>query len=106
MTLLEQYNGLGYASRGLPSPYIWSGTNQYINGKYVADGVFNPDEIDRQLGCAAILKSMMAIDSSISFHGTPTVSPPAPPVPPVPPPVKPKMSWLDFLLSLFRRNKP
>src|SRR5436190_332926 len=23
---LEQYNGLGYAARGRPSPYIWSGT--------------------------------------------------------------------------------
>lgn len=26
---LEQYNGLGYAARGRPSPYIWSGTDQY-----------------------------------------------------------------------------
>jgi lysozyme family protein len=27
LTMLEQYNGLGYAARGRPSPYIWSGTD-------------------------------------------------------------------------------
>src|SRR5207302_9819423 len=32
---LEQYNGLGYAARGRPSPYIWSCTDQYRSGKYV-----------------------------------------------------------------------
>jgi hypothetical protein len=32
LTLLEQYNGLGYANRGLPSPYIWSGTDRYLKG--------------------------------------------------------------------------
>src|SRR6202165_3343147 len=35
LTKLEEYNGLGYASRGRPSPYLWSGTNQYRSGKYV-----------------------------------------------------------------------
>jgi lysozyme family protein len=30
LTLLEQYNGLGYASKGLPSPYVWSGTDVYV----------------------------------------------------------------------------
>lgn len=70
MTLLEQYNGLGYASRGRPSPYVWAGTNEYVSGKYVRDGVYDPNTIDTQPGCAGLLLAMMAIDPSIQF-GTP-----------------------------------
>lgn len=66
LCLLEQYNGLGYAMRGLPSPYVWASTDQYRSGKYVADGHFDPNAIDHQLGCAALLSSMISIDSTIS----------------------------------------
>jgi len=66
LTLLEQYNGLGYAARGLPSPYIWASTDQYHAGKYIADGHFDPNAVDHQIGCAALLKAMMALDSSIA----------------------------------------
>lgn len=66
---LEEYNGLGYANRGIASPYIWSGTNQYHGGKYVRDGVFDPHAYDQQLGCAGLLKAMMALDTSIKFDG-------------------------------------
>jgi lysozyme family protein len=65
LTLLEQYNGLGYASRGLPSPYIWSGTDVYLGGKYVADHVFDPSAIDKQLGCAGLMLAMAALDASV-----------------------------------------
>lgn len=67
LTKLEEYNGLGYAARGRPSPYIWSGTNQYHSGKYVRDGVYDPDAIDSQPGCANLLIGMMALDPSIGF---------------------------------------
>lgn len=73
LTLLEQYNGVGYANRGLPSPYIWSGTDQYHAGKYVADGVFDPAEVDKQLGCAGLLLAMMGLDPSITFGDSPKV---------------------------------
>ena len=56
LTKFEEYNGLGYASKGLPSPYVWAGTDQYIKGKYVADGVFDPEHVDTQLGGAGLLK--------------------------------------------------
>ena len=69
MTLLEQYNGLGYASKGLPSPYVWSGTDQYVSGKYVADGVFSATAVDKQLGCAGLIMAMAVLDPSISFSG-------------------------------------
>src|SRR5258708_7659332 len=74
LTMLEQYNGLGYASRGRPSPYIWSGTDQYVSGKYVADGVYDPNAVDSQLGCVGLLMAMMALDPALVFSGTP-VSP-------------------------------
>src|SRR5688572_17535260 len=55
---LEEYNGLGYASKGVPSPYVWAGTDQYVKGKYVADHVYDPEHVDTQLGCAGLLKFM------------------------------------------------
>lgn len=53
---LEEYNGLGYRYKGLPSPYLWARTDQYDKGKYVADGVYDPNHVDTQLGVAGILK--------------------------------------------------
>lgn len=67
LTLLEQYNGLGYFERGIPSPYVWSGTDQYHSGKYIGDGVFNAHTVDVQDGCAGILLAMMKIDPSVNF---------------------------------------
>lgn len=67
LSKLEQYNGLGYAARGRPSPYIWSGTDQYRRGKYVRDGVYDPDVVDTQPGCAGLLMTMMELDPGISL---------------------------------------
>lgn len=58
LAMLEKYNGLGYANRGLPSPYIWAGTDQYTKGKFTGDGVFSPNAVDKQLGCAGLLRFM------------------------------------------------
>jgi lysozyme family protein len=86
LTKLEEYNGLGYAARRMPSPYVWSGTDQYQSGKYVRDGVFDPDAVDHQLGCAGLLLAMMALDPSIGFDhkSPPSESKPANPAPPGP----------------------
>jgi len=72
LTLFEEYNGLGYAKRGVPSAYVWSGTDQYVSGKYVRDRVYDPKVVDVQEGCAAILAMMMAVDSSIKIEGVNT----------------------------------
>lgn len=69
LALLETYNGTGYAKRGMPSPYIWAGTDQYKSGKYIRDGVFDPDVVDSQPGCAGLLMAMMALDPTITFTG-------------------------------------
>lgn len=69
MTILERYNGLGYAKKGRPSPYIWSGTDQYVKGKYVRDGVYDPNVVDAQLGVAIVLSEMQKLDHTIVFDG-------------------------------------
>ena len=53
---LEPYNGYGYRNRGLRSPYLWASTNHQQRGKYIADGVFSRYVMDRQIGCAALLR--------------------------------------------------
>jgi len=70
LTALETYNGIGYAAHAVPSPYIWSGTNQYRAGKYVRDGLYDPSKVDPQLGCAALLMALAEIDPDICFAGT------------------------------------
>jgi lysozyme family protein len=63
----EVYNGWVYHWRGLPSPYLWAATTQQARGKFIADGKFDAHTMDQQLGCAALLKCMAAMDSSIKF---------------------------------------
>jgi lysozyme family protein len=121
LTKLEEYNGLGYAARGRASPYIWSGTDQYISGKYVRDGVYDPNAIDSQLGCAGLLMAMMAVDPTITFTGvtiTPAKPAPTTPKPATPDSAKPSFSnpsegsvgaFIACIFSAilnFRRKKP
>ena len=56
----EHYNGMGYANKGLPSPYVWAGTSNYEKGKYVADGQFDPNYVDQQLGVAVMLQALLS----------------------------------------------
>ncbi len=63
----ELYNGAGYDLRGLPSPYLWGGTNIQKPGKYVRDGVFSGTTWDTQPGIAPILKTMARLDPTIQF---------------------------------------
>lgn len=65
LAALEKYNGLGYQSKGMPSPYVWSKSDQYKAGKYVSDGVFSRTAVDVQDGCAPLLKCMMGMDATI-----------------------------------------
>jgi lysozyme family protein len=56
--LWEKYNGFGYRSRGVPSPYLWSFSNLYRSGKFVADHQFDPNAVSKQCGCAIMLKTL------------------------------------------------
>jgi lysozyme family protein len=55
----ERYNGWGYRLyQNNNSPYLWSGTQFWLSGKYVSDGKYDPDMSKDQLGVAALLKEM------------------------------------------------
>jgi lysozyme family protein len=76
---IEGYNGWGYLNKG-NSPYVWSWTDEYHGGKYVADGVYDPGHWDEQPGCAAIMKWLAALDPD-ARKWTERRSDPAAPVP-------------------------
>lgn len=118
LTILEEYNGLGYAGMGRASPYIWAGTNEYASGKYTSDGHYDASAVDSQLGCAGLLMTMAGLDTSIKFGVAPVVqttarvSPSRPSVPVVPtvhdsPPLAPDIthpahgSIGDAIVKLF-----
>jgi lysozyme family protein len=101
LTSLERLNGLGYAERNWPSPYIWAGSNQYHSGKYVADGQFDPDAVDPQLGCAVMLASMLAADQDLRVQlGQPAGEPPPPPEP------AHDTAWIQTQMNLLGLHEP
>jgi lysozyme family protein len=65
---LEAYNGFGYRTRHpeVLTPYLWSYSNHYTSGKYVADGTFSATAISNQCGAAVLLRRM-AESSHIRF---------------------------------------
>jgi len=60
---LEGFNGWGYRARDINSPYLWSYSNLYTSGKYVADNKWSGTAVSSQCGAAVILRRM-------SDHGT------------------------------------
>jgi lysozyme family protein len=87
---IEGYNGYGYHYKGIPSPYLVGGSNKQKRGKYIADGLFDGNHWDTQLGVLTILKALIDLDPSIKFGGTPAPKPvePLPPPPDIEPPVE------------------
>ncbi len=55
----ERYNGFGYHAKGIPSPYLWSFSNHYDKGKYVADGRYDPSAVSKQCGAAVMLRALI-----------------------------------------------
>lgn len=62
---LERYNGMGYRRRGKPSPYLWSYSQHYQRGKFVADGKYSDTFVDRQCGTATFLRRLAELQQ---FH--------------------------------------
>jgi lysozyme family protein len=54
----ERYNGFGYRSKEIKSPYLWSFSSHYKKGKFTADGFFDPNAVSRQIGAAVLLRRM------------------------------------------------
>jgi lysozyme family protein len=74
----EVFNGFGYRAHGVHSPYLWAGSNNYVSGKYVADGVWDAHHVDTQLGIVPVMLRMIALEPSLDF---------AMPAPPLPAPI-------------------
>jgi lysozyme family protein len=57
---IEKFNGFGYRKLANPinTPYLWSFSNQYKSGKFVADGKFSPTAVSNQCGAAVILRRL------------------------------------------------
>ena len=56
----EAYNG--FRSRmlhNINTPYLWSYSNHYTKGKFVADNVWDANAVSKQCGCAVMLKALV-----------------------------------------------
>jgi uncharacterized protein (TIGR02594 family) len=79
---LELYNGWGYHTRNINSPYLWSFTDQYTTGYFVGDHDFRPGEVNKQAGTMALLKQLVANnDVNITRESGVPARPRPPPVP-------------------------
>jgi lysozyme family protein/peptidoglycan hydrolase-like protein with peptidoglycan-binding domain len=78
---IEKFNGFGYRNNHpeVKSPYLWSFSNIYSSGKYVADGRFSAAAVDQQCGAMPALKRIMELDASARLDGVAVVSPPTAP---------------------------
>ncbi|MBC7535105.1 MAG: peptidoglycan-binding protein [Ferruginibacter sp.] len=67
LLLLEQYNGMGYRDKtNINSPYLWSFSNLYTKGKYVADNKYDPNAVSKQAGAGVILKRVLEVNNLIT----------------------------------------
>lgn len=112
---LEKYNGFGYRRfhPGVKSPYLWSYSNHYTAGKYVADGQWSSGAVSTQCGAMVLIKRLAALDASVAalVGGAPPVGqdkilpPPDIPTPgPTPVPQGRRVGglFLSWLLSLLK----
>lgn len=55
----ERFNGFGYRSRKINSPYLWSYSTYYKCGKFRTDGSFDATLASTQCGAAVTLKRLL-----------------------------------------------
>lgn len=63
----EAWNGWGYRSRGIPSPYVFGATTVQRPGKFPRDHVFVATLMDPQLGTLALVEEIVKQDPSLEF---------------------------------------
>ena len=88
---LEKYNGFGYRRfhPGVKSPYLWSYSNHYTAGKYVADGQWSSAAESTQCGAMVLIRRLAALDASVAKlvgGATPVGQDKTPPPPDIPSP--------------------
>lgn len=88
----ERWNGLGPRAHGRPTGYLWAGTSIYdrptgLGGKYVRDGVWDPNTYDVQLGIIPVLRRIaqlrpdLAVGSALPHVDAPSIVPVPAPMP-------------------------
>ena len=72
---LEEYNGWGYRlyHAHVLSPYLWSFSNHYVSGKYVADGTWSDTAVSNQAGCAVLMRRLAEVMSLVSPGAVPRI---------------------------------
>lgn len=69
---MEGFNGYGYRGKGINSPYIWNFTSHYSKGRYVKDGVYDPNVVSANIGCFALYKMLVDADKEFSVDAITT----------------------------------
>jgi lysozyme family protein len=69
---LEGYNGWGYRlfHTHVLTPYLWSFSNCYNSGKYVADGTWSDTAVSKQCGAAVLIRRLAEVHQ-IDFSDQP-----------------------------------
>ncbi|MEA1914911.1 MAG: hypothetical protein U9N30_06310 [Campylobacterota bacterium] len=68
---IEGYNGWGYRlyHAHVLSPYLWSYSNHYVSGKYIADGRWSDTAKSKQCGAIVLLRRLEEM-GAINFDST------------------------------------
>ncbi len=63
----ELFNGFGPRLHGRHTGYLWSWSNIYTGGKYIADGVWSAVAIDQQCGMIPLMVGLLRLDPSLAL---------------------------------------
>ena len=58
----EAYNGFGYRSHHINSPYVWSYSQYYVQGGYPSDNVWSDTYVSKQAGLGLLIKALSDAD--------------------------------------------
>lgn len=61
----ERFSGFGYRSHDVPTPYLWSFSNQYTTGKFIRAGVFSPTTTSQQAGALVLLRRLIDLGAVV-----------------------------------------
>ena len=80
--LFEGFNGFGYRlyHSHVKSPYLWSFSNHYTQGKYVGDGQWSETAVSQQCGAMVLLKRLQETGQIRLDLAAPDAPVPTPPV--------------------------
>jgi len=96
----EAWNGFGPRMHGIHTGYLWAGMTPYVRGKYVADGVWDRNHVDEQLGIIPMMRALVERDASLDLAGDPWSTDPLTNY--VPPPAPKSQDDLDDVATLQR----